>query len=126
MNMILAVAVGGALGSVTRHLLNSRIAAWLGTGFPWGILIVNILGGLLMGLLIELLALKWSLSAEWRAFLTVGILGGFTTFSSFSLDTVVLMQRGDHLLAFIYVAGSVVLSIGAVFGGMAVVRASFS
>ena len=73
--------------------------AWLGSGFPWGIFIVNVLGGFVMGALVEAMALRWSLSPEWRTFLTVGILGGFTTFSSFALDTVLLMQRGDFGLA---------------------------
>ena len=122
MKMILAVAVGGALGSVARHLMAARITAWLGSGFPWGIFTINVLGGLIMGVLVELMALRWSLSGEWRAFLTVGILGGFTTFSSFSLDVVLLMERGDHTLAALYVIGSVALSVGALFGAMMLVR----
>lgn len=124
--MLLAVAVGGALGSVTRHMLAGRIMAWLGSGFPWGIFIVNVLGGFVMGALVEAMALRWSLSPEWRAFLTVGVLGGFTTFSSFSLDTVLLMQRGDYALAAVYVIGSVALSVGALFGAMMLVRAAFA
>src|SRR4051812_5618142 len=123
MKMLLAVAVGGAFGSVARHVLAARIAAWLGQGFPWGIFVVNVLGGFVMGALVETMALRWSLSAEWRAFLTVGMLGGFTTFSSFSLDTVLLMQRGDYALAAAYVVGSVALSVGALFGAMLLVRA---
>jgi CrcB protein len=108
---------------VARHLLAARIAMWLGSGFPWGIFVVNVLGGFVMGALVELMALRWSLSPEWRAFLTVGILGGFTTFSSFSLDAVLLMQRGDYGLAAVYVVGSVALSVGALFGAMMLVRA---
>jgi CrcB protein len=122
MNLILSVAVGGAVGSVARHLLSARIVAWFGSGFPWGIFAVNIVGGLMMGLLVELMALRWSVSVEWRAFLTVGVLGGFTTFSSFSLDTVFLLQRGDYALAALYVVGSVALSVGALFGAMMMVR----
>lgn len=122
MKLILAIAVGGALGSVTRHLMAARISAWLGSGFPWGIFTVNILGGLVMGVLVELMALRWSVGGEWRAFLTVGIVGGFTTFSSFSLDVVLLMERGDYGLAALYVIGSVVLSVGALFGAMMLVR----
>ena len=72
------------------------------------------------------MALRWSLGAEWRAFLTVGLLGGFTTFSSFSLDTVLLMQRGDYGLAAVYVLGSVAVSVGALFGAMMLVRAVFA
>lgn len=126
MKLIFAVAVGGAFGSVARHLLAARITAWLGSGFPWGIFMVNVLGGFIMGLLVELMALKWSLSMEWRAFLTVGILGGFTTFSSFSLDTVAMMQRGDFGLAALYVVGSVALSVGVLFAAMMAVRAIFA
>ena len=122
MNMILAIAVGGAIWSVTRHLLAGRIMALLGAGFPWGIFFVNILGGFVMGLLVEMMALRWSIGNEWRAFLTVGILGGFTTFSSFSLDSVLLIQRGDYLIAALYIVGSVALSIGALFAAMALVR----
>jgi CrcB protein len=122
MKMLLAVALGGAFGSVARYVLAARIAAWLGSGFPWGIFGVNVLGGFVMGALVEVMALRWSLSPEWRAFLTVGILGGFTTFSSFSLDTVLLMQRGDYMLAGLYVVGSVALSVGALFGAMMLVR----
>jgi len=123
MRMLVAVAVGGAFGSVARHLLAARVMSWLGAGFPWGIFVVNVLGGFLMGALVELMALRWSLSAEWRAFLTVGVLGGFTTFSSFSLDTVLLMQKGDFGLAALYVLGSVALSVGALFAAMMLVRA---
>ena len=126
MKLIFAVAVGGAFGSVARHLLAARITAWLGSGFPWGIFMVNVLGGFIMGLLVELMALKWSLSMEWRAFLKVGILGGFTTFSSFSLDTVAMMQRGDFGLAALYVVGSVALSVGVLFAAMMAVRAIFA
>ncbi len=122
MKMILAIAAGGALGSVARHIMAARISAWLGSGFPWGIFTVNILGGLIMGALVELMALRFSMSGEWRAFLTVGILGGFTTFSSFSLDVVLLMERGDHMLAALYIIGSVALSVGALFGAMMLVR----
>jgi CrcB protein len=123
MKMILAIAAGGALGSVARHLLSGRIALRFGSDFPWGIFTVNILGGFVMGLLVELLALRWSMSNEWRAFLTVGILGGFTTFSTFSLDAVLLIQRGEHGLAALYIIGSVAVSIGALFGAMMLARA---
>jgi CrcB protein len=123
MKMLMAIAVGGAFGSVARHVLSGRIAAWLGSGFPWGIFTVNILGGFVMGALVEAMALRWSLSLEWRAFLTVGVLGGFTTFSSFSLDTALLLQRGDYAPAALYVVGSIALSVGALFGAMMLVRA---
>lgn len=126
MKMLVAVAVGGAFGSVARYLMAARIAAVFGAGFPWGIFVVNVLGGFIMGVLVELMALRWSLSPEWREFLTVGILGGFTTFSSFSFDTVLLMQKGDFGLAALYVVGSVALSVGALFVAMMLVRAMLS
>jgi CrcB protein len=122
MKMILMIAFGGALGSVARHLLSVRITALFGSTFPWGILTVNVIGGIVMGTLVELMALRWSVGAELRAFMTVGILGGLTTFSSFSLDTVVLMQRGDYSLAAAYVIASVCLPIGGLITAMTVTR----
>ncbi len=122
MNLVLAIALGGALGSLARHFLSSSIYTLTGSKFPWGILAVNVLGGFLMGLIVEFGALKWNLSNEARAFLTTGILGGFTTFSTFSLDAALLMQRGEGLAAFFYVLLSVVGSIGALFAGLILVR----
>jgi CrcB protein len=94
----------------------------LGTEFPWHTLIVNVAGCFAMGLLTGLLALKLNLSQEARAFLTTGILGGFTTFSAFSLDVALLMERKAHLAAGAYAAGSVVLSLAAVFAGLHLIR----
>jgi len=121
--LLLAIAAGGALGSLARHFLSSGIYNVTGTAFPWGILIVNVLGGFLMGLLVELGALKLNYSPEMRAFLTTGILGGFTTFSAFSLDAALLIERGDWGAALLYMLGSVVLSVLALFGGLFLVRA---
>lgn len=119
--LITAVAVGGALGSVARYLTAVALGRWLGTGFPWGTLAVNLIGSLVMGILAELAAQRLSFPEPWRVFLFVGILGGFTTFSSFSLDVVTLMNR--HLgLAFVYVAGTLCLGIGGLFLGLALVR----
>jgi CrcB protein len=117
------VAMGGALGAVLRYVVASVIqsAAW--GGFPWGIFLVNITGGLAMGLIVELAALKIQMSPETRAFLTTGILGGYTTFSTFSLDSVLLIERGQYASAALYVVGSTLLSITAVFIGMWAVRA---
>ena len=95
----------------------------LGYGFPWGTLTVNVLGCFIMGLLIEAMALRWSVSNELRAFLAVGILGGFTTFSAFSTDFALLFERDQYLAAGFYLAASVGLSIGALFLGLAIVRA---
>lgn len=122
MNMVIAIAVGGGIGALGRHFLSSAVAALLGTAFPWGILVVNILGGFLMGLIVELGALKLDYSLEMRAFLTTGLLGGFTTFSAFSLDASLLIERGDWLGAMAYVAGSALLSILALFAGLWLVR----
>lgn len=122
MNMIWAIAIGGGLGSLARHYLSTGIYNATGGSFPWGILIVNILGGLIMGLVVELGALKFNYSLELRAFLTTGILGGFTTFSAFSLDAALLIERGQWLNAGLYMAGSVILSVAALFAGLLLVR----
>ena len=118
--ILAAVALGGALGSLLRYFVASAIPS---NGFPLGIFFVNISGGLLMGVIVELGALKLSLAPEVRAFLTVGILGGYTTFSTFSLDSVMLIQRGAWLAAAGYVVGSTLLSILALFAGLYMVRA---
>lgn len=124
--IILTVAAGGATGAVARYLLATQIGNWTGSGFPWGTFVVNVLGCAIMGLLTELFALAWSPSPEMRAFLTVGILGGFTTFSAFSLDAVLLMERNDWLLALLYVVGSVVLSLLGFVAAMRLVRVAFA
>jgi CrcB protein len=120
--ILLAVAVGGALGSLLRYFAAGAIqsAAW--PGFPWGIFVVNVTGGFAMGLIVELSALKLQLTPEIRAFLTVGVLGGYTTFSTFSLDSVLLIQRGAYASAAAYILGSTLLSIAALFGGLWLVR----
>ncbi|PSH69479.1 fluoride efflux transporter CrcB [Phyllobacterium brassicacearum] len=122
MNAILLVASGGAIGSVARYLVGILMARILGVAFPWGTLTVNIVGGLLMGLFIELLARRFEGSPELRLFVAIGVLGGFTTFSSFSLDFAVLWERGDLAAAFFYVLASVILSIGALFFGLWLAR----
>ncbi len=122
---ILLVAVGGAAGSVCRYLTGLAMTRWLGTGFPWGTITVNIVGSFVIGLLTELIARKVSMPMETRLLLVVGFLGGFTTFSSFSLDTMALFERGESLSAFAYVAASVLLSLGAAFGGLALGRSLF-
>jgi CrcB protein len=120
---LLWVAAGGALGSTARYLAMIAAGQWLGTGFPWGTLIVNIVGSFVMGMLAELGALMWQPSQDLKVFLTVGILGGFTTFSTFSLDVVLLVERHDWLVASLYIGLSVTLSVGALFAAMALVRA---
>ena len=119
---VLWVAAGGALGSVARYLSMVLIGQTVGAGFPWGTLFVNIAGSAVMGVLAELGALVWQPSPDLRVFLTVGILGGFTTFSTFSLDVAVLVDRHSWAVAALYVALSVLLSVGALFAAMAAVR----
>ena len=118
-----AVFIGGGIGAALRHGVNRAAMAYLGTGFPYGTLFVNIAGGLLMGVLAETFLVKGGGSQEFRLFLTTGILGGFTTFSAFSLDAALMWQRSDYAALGTYVIGSVLFSIAALFVGMAVVRA---
>lgn len=122
MAMILWIAAGGAIGSSLRHLVNVFANRMLGADFPWGTIIVNVLGSFSMGVLISLMALRWSASQDMRAFLTTGILGGFTTFSAFSLDFAVLIERRAIDLAFYYAAASVLLSLIAIFAGLWLTR----
>ncbi len=121
--ILLAVAIGGAAGSLLRYALAGIVQDASASQFPWGIFVVNVSGGLIMGILVELMALKWSVTPELRAFLTVGILGGYTTFSTFSLDAALLIERGDWGGAAAYIVGSTLLSIAALFAGMGLMRA---
>ena len=121
MNYVL-VFLGGGLGSTLRHTINVVCARCLGTAFPYHTFIINITGSLVMGLIAGYLAFKGEASQPWRLFLMTGILGGYTTFSAFSLDTALLYERGAIGLAALYVAGSVVLSIAGLFAGLALVR----
>jgi fluoride exporter len=123
MGIVLWIAAGGALGSALRHFVNVSAGRFLGAEFPWGTAIVNILGSFVMGVLISLMALKWSANQETRAFLTTGILGGFTTFSTFSLDFAALIERRAFDLAATYAVASVVLSLLAIFAGLWLTRA---
>ena len=123
MPIVFWVALGGAIGSAARYGVNVWSGKLLGTGFPWHTLIVNLAGCLAMGVLTGLMALKLSLAHETRAFLTTGILGGFTTFSAFSLDVALMVERKAMLAAGAYAAASVLLSLAAVFAGLHLVRA---
>ena len=118
----LLVFVGGGLGATLRHFVNLTCARWIGTGFPWGTFIINITGSTVMGLIAGYLAFRGGASQHWRLFLMTGILGGYTTFSAFSLDAALLYERGELGLAALYVLGSVALSIAGLFGGLALVR----
>src|SRR3569832_737677 len=114
--------VGGGLGASLRHTVNIACARCIGVAFPWGTLIINITGSIVMGLIAGYLAFKGEASQPWRLFLMTGVLGGYTTFSAFSLDTALLYERGAVGLAAAYVLGSVLLSIAGLFAGLALVR----
>jgi CrcB protein len=117
----LIVFLGGGLGAALRHGINVAFARF-GSGFPYSTLTINVTGSLVMGLIAGYFAFKGDASQGWRLFLTTGILGGYTTFSAFSLDAALLYERGALGLAALYVIASVVLSIGGLFAGLALVR----
>ena len=117
---LLHVALGGALGASARYLVGVGAVRLLGHGFPWATLVVNVLGSLAMGALVVLLAQKDA--TRLAPLLMMGLLGGFTTFSAFSLDAVTLYERGQVGAAAGYVAVSVVFSIGALFAGMTLMK----
>src|SRR5271170_1525116 len=119
----LIVFLGGGIGAALRHGINLAAFRLLGTAFPYGTLFINVAGSVAMGLIAEFFALKAGLPQHWRLFLTTGILGGFTTFSAFSLEAALLYERGNLIGAAIYVVSSVVLAVGALFAGLAIVRA---
>lgn len=121
---LLSVALGGALGASARYLVNIAALRLAGTGFPWATITVNILGSFLMGALVVVFAQKDL--TRLAPFLMTGVLGGFTTFSAFSLDAVALWQRGAVLPAAVYIVGSVSLSLAALLAGMAVARGAFA
>lgn len=112
MSMIFAVACGGALGAVGRYLLSNYLQTVTGNDFPWGTLTVNVLGCAILGLLFSALLNFWSPTQEIRAFLTVGAVGAFTTFSAFSLEVVLMIERAQWVLAGTYILTSVVLCVG--------------
>ena len=112
-HMIIAVATGGALGSVARLLIQSSVNQFFGFSFPFGTIIINILGSLFLGVFLELVSHNYSISSEMKAFVVIGILGAFTTFSTFSFEFVTLWTRDEILLAYIYLLGSVFFGITA-------------
>jgi CrcB protein len=118
----LLVFIGGGLGSSLRHLINVVSLRALGTAFPYHTFIINITGSTVMGLIAGYLAFKGEAAQSWRLFLMTGILGGYTTFSAFSLDAALLYERGEIALALFYVLGSVALSLAGLFAGLALIR----
>jgi CrcB protein len=121
----LSIALGGALGSVARYATGVYVGRWLGTTFPWGTLLINIFGSFLIGVFAESFALRWDTSQTTRAFLIVGICGGYTTFSTFSLDIVTLINRGEILAACAYIVASVALGVLALYAGLHAMRLIF-
>ena len=131
MNGLLYVALGGAMGASGRHLLGMVTIKAFGPGYPWGTFLANVLGGFFMGVLVMWLAHKGSqLTGEaannMRLLLGVGLLGGFTTFSAFSLDALNMINKKSYSLAFGYISASVILSILALFIGVMVGRKVFA
>jgi len=116
------VFIGGGIGAALRHGFNLAFARLLGTAFPYATLFENVTGSIVMGLLIALFAFRSGVPHHWQLFLTTGILGGYTTFSTFSLDVAVLYERGEVGMAALYVLLSVGLSIAGLFAGMSLVR----
>lgn len=122
LQLIAAVALGGAIGSVARYLVGIGSGRLFGMAFPWGTLIINVTGSFLIGTFIALFATRWDLSQAARVFLTVGICGGYTTFSTFSLDAFYLMERGELLSSAAYMIASVVMSVAALLAAIHLVR----
>lgn len=118
---LLQVALGGAIGAAARYLAGVAVLRAFGPGFPWGTFAVNVIGSFLIGVLVVVLAARGG--ERLAPFLITGVLGGFTTFSAFSLDALTLWDRGQALAAGIYVAGSVLAALVAAMAGMALARA---
>lgn len=121
-SLLFAVAAGGAVGAVGRFLVMAGVGHWIGHGFPWGTMVVNILGSFILGILLEVSALVWSPSPEMRAFLVIGLLGAFTTFSAFSMEGYYLFDRSNMWGGIFYVGGSICLGVIAFWAGIALIR----
>lgn len=126
MKLVLAIAFGGALGAMGRHFVSVQIENWLGSSIPWAAFVVNVFGSFLLGVLYEAGTLMWQPTVEVKAFLTIGLLGAFTTFSTFSMDVVVLVERGAWFTAGIYVVGSVAIAVLGLVVGMALTRGALA
>ena len=123
MNMILAVGAGGAIGAVGRFMVGRAMLRLMGPGFPWGTLCVNLTGSFIIGVSVTLLASRYSLSHSWQGFLVVGVLGGFTTFSAFSLEVGLMLERHEITQAALYAGGSLIFGVVALFLGLYAGRA---
>ena len=122
MKVLLAVAIGGAIGAIARFQLSQSFIKSFSGDFIYNILVANIVGCFLMGVCYEFMNLKMNVGVEWRAFFMVGVLGAFTTFSSFALDVFILLERGSYLNASMYILSSVVFSIVGLFVGIYIMR----
>jgi CrcB protein len=118
----LLVAVGGAIGSLLRYYVGLGSLRLMGPGFPWGTLVVNVVGCFIIGVFAEMIARRFNASVELRLLLITGFLGGFTTFSAFSLDAITLFERGEVFAGGIYIAASVGLSMAATMAGLGLMR----
>lgn len=126
MKVLLAVAIGGAIGAIARFQLSQSFIKSFSGDFIYNIMVANIVGCFLMGVCYEFMNLKMNVGVEWRAFFMVGILGAFTTFSSFALDVFILVERGNFLNASMYILSSVVFSILGLFIGIYIMRTIFT
>jgi fluoride exporter len=124
MNGLFAVMIGGALGAGARYLVSSAFLRAVGPGFPWGTLAINLLGGLLMGVLVGVLARTSNGGEPARLLLGVGVLGGFTTFSAFGLETWLMIERGQMGIGFAYIAASVIGAVALTGVGLVLARTS--
>ncbi|MDY2638018.1 MAG: fluoride efflux transporter CrcB [Phascolarctobacterium sp.] len=122
MNLVI-IALGGALGAVSRFLMGNAVSKAVGSALPYGTFVINLVGCFAMGLLMTIIVDRELLSAAWRLFLCVGFLGGFTTFSSFGYEALMLLTEGRLLAALTYVSGSVVLGLAAAAAGVLCARA---
>ena len=125
MNIVLFIAAGGAIGAIGRYAVMTAVSHQFGAGYPYGTIIVNLIGSFILGGLVESLKYFSTISNELHVFLIVGVLGSFTTFSTFSMDVVVLMQRNEMFAAGFYILGSVFVSIGGLFLAMVLFRQIF-
>lgn len=126
MQAYVTVFLGAGIGGAARHGINQIAAKYFGISFPYGTLIVNIVGSLLMGVLISLFAMHGEVSQTWRLFLAVGVLGGFTTFSAFSLEIALMFQREQYVTGAAYAFAAVILSVASLFFGLWVMKSSSS
>lgn len=124
--LLVYIAVGGAIGAVGRYSATVVVTQWTDSSFPYGTLLVNTVGSFLLGCLLAALTVGWTPSNEFRSLLQVGVLGAFTTFSTFSMDAYHHLSRGDYLGASLYMGASVILGILALISGVALVRQFFT